>query len=216
MQIKKQENRAFEEMRKAALSRLAGRGSAELAARTGLDYDARSGFFSLSSLGCAIRLHDTDWEISPALTAWHHLTLLHYLATADGTPLSGELIRFGDLPGGMVRGGGFDRDSERILGSEWGCRPLEQVSRVCRALGGRIVSANADLCALFDVFPFYRITLKLWFADEEMPGSGRLLLDKSAPHFLSVEDAVAAGELLLQQLSAQHQAMQNTAEAADG
>ena len=51
------------------------------------------------------------------------------------------------------------------------------------------------------------MTLKLWFADEEMPGSGRLLLDKSASHYLSVEDAVTAGELLLQKLSAQYRAI---------
>ena len=44
------------------------------------------------------------------------------------------------------------------------------------------------------------------------PTSGRLLLDQSASHFLSVEDAVTAGELLLQKLSAQYQAMQE----ADG
>ena len=55
--------------------------------------------------------------------------------------------------------------------------------------------------------PLYPMTLKLWFADEEMPGSGRLLLDKSASHYLSVEDAVTAGELLLQKLSAQYRAI---------
>ena len=208
MQLGKQENRAFQEMRKAAVSCLAGRKAAELAARTGLNYDAGTGTFSLSSLGCAIRIHEADWKIAPELDQWHHLMLLHYLDTADGTPVTGELMRFGDLPGGMVRGGGFDRNSERILSDEWGGRPPEQVARACRALDGRIVATNADLCAVFDLFPLYPMTLKLWFADEEMPGSGRLLLDQSASHFLSVEDAVTAGELLLQKLSAQYQAMQ--------
>lgn len=208
MPVGKQENRAFQEMRKAAVARLMNRDVGKIAEHTKLTYDARTGILSLSSLGQEVRIRCSDWEITPELDDWHHLMLLHYLDTADGTPVSGELMRFGDLPGGMVRGGGFDRDSEQILSRDWGTRPLRLVESACRALGGRIVPSNADLCAVFDLFPLYPMTLKLWFADEEMPGSGRLLLDKSASHFLSVEDAVTAGDLLLEKLSQQYRLLQ--------
>ena len=208
MPVGKQENRAFQEMRKAAVARLMGRDVGKIAEHTKLAYDARTETFSLSSLGQEVRIRCSDWEITPELDDWHHLMLLHYLDMADGSPLAGELIRFGDLPGGMVRGGGFDRDSERIFSRDWGARPTRLVERACRALGGRAVPSNADLCAVFDLFPLYPMTLKLWFADEEMPGSGRLLLDKSASHFLSVEDAVTAGDLLLEKLSQQYRILQ--------
>lgn len=208
MPVGKQENRAFQEMRKAAVARLMGRDVGKIAEHTKLAYDARTETFSLSSLGQEVRIRCSDWEITPELDDWHHLMLLHYLDMADGSPLAGELIRFGDLPGGMVRGGGFDRDSERIFSRDWGARPPRLVERACRALGGRVVPSNADLCAVFDLFPLYPMTLKLWFADEEMPGSGRLLLDKSASHFLSVEDAVTAGDLLLEKLSQQYRILQ--------
>lgn len=208
MPVGKQENRAFQEMRKAAVARLMNRDVGKIAEHTKLAYDARTETFSLSSLGQEVRIRCSDWEITPELDDWHHLMLLHYLDMADGSPLAGELIRFGDLPGGMVRGGGFDRDSERIFSRDWGARPPRLVERACRALGGRVVPSNADLCAVFDLFPLYPMTLKLWFADEEMPGSGRLLLDKSASHFLSVEDAVTAGDLLLEKLSQQYRILQ--------
>ena len=208
MPVEKQENRAFQEMRKVAVARLMNRDVGKIAEHTKLTYDARTGILSLSSLGQEVRIRCSDWEITPELDDWHHLMLLHYLDMADGSPLAGELIRFGDLPGGMVRGGGFDRDSEQILSRDWGTRPLRLVESACRALGGRIVPSNADLCAVFDLFPLYPMTLKLWFADEEMPGSGRLLLDKSASHFLSVEDAVTAGDLLLEKLSQQYRLLQ--------
>ena len=44
-------------------------------------------------------------------------------------------------------------------------------------------------------------TLKIWFADEEFPASGKLFLQDHADHYLSVEDAVTVGEILLQKLS---------------
>lgn len=48
--------------------------------------------------------------------------------------------------------------------------------------------------------PNYPVWLKIWFADDEFPASGRLLLDASAEHYLSIEDAVTVGELLLKLL----------------
>ena len=42
---------------------------------------------------------------------------------------------------------------------------------------------------------------KIWFADEEFPASGKIFLQDHADHYLSVEDAVTVGEILLQKLS---------------
>ena len=198
MREKGKENRAFQEMRKPALDRLAGRRPEEIARRSGISFDREGQVFSLHSLGRDIRIGCPGYEITPELDQWHQLLLLHYLDMADGRPLSGRLIAFGDLPGGMVRGGGFDRQSERDMSLRLGHCSRETVERACRALGGALTPSNADVCAVFSLFPLYPITLKLWFADEELPGSGRLFLDESAGRILSVEDAVTAGSLLLE------------------
>lgn len=171
-----------------------------MAARTGMPFDRQRQVFSLFSLGKDIEIDYCDWNIRPGLDEWHQLLILHYLDMADGTPLSHQLMAFGNLPSGMVRGGGFDRQSERDLGLRLGHVPQAQVERACRALGGVPTPSNADVCAVFSLFPNYPITLKLWFADEEIPGSGRLFLDRSASHYLTVEDAVTAGSLLMETL----------------
>ena len=64
-----------------------------------------------------------------------------------------------------------------------------------------VAETKADLCAVFPVLPRYPVTLKIWFADEEFPASGKLFLQDHADHYLSVEDAVTVGEILLQKLS---------------
>lgn len=194
------QNRAFEEMRKPALERLQGKDAKMIAEKTGIAYNENRMLFSLTSMGEKIQVQYPGYEITPELNEWHHLLLLHYMDMADGTPLSGQLMTFGEVPGGMVRGGGFDRQSERTLSLQLGNCPPDKVRKACEALGAEIMDSNADLTGVFHLFPFYPITLKLWFADEEIPGSGRLLLDKSAPHFLSVEDAVTAGTLVLEGL----------------
>ena len=187
MDIKSQ-NRAFEEMLKPALARLQGKDARVLAENTGIEYDKNQQIFFLESLGEKIQILYPQYEITPKLNDWHHLLILH------------QLMTFGELPGGMIRGGGFDRLSERTLSLQFGnCSP-DLVQKACEALGAEIFASNADLSAVFHLFPFYPITLKLWFADEEIPGSGKLLLDRSASHFLSVEDAVTAGSLVLEGL----------------
>ena len=67
-------------------------------------------------------------------------------------------------------------------------------------LGAEFIVTNADLCASFRIFPKYPIILKVWFADDEFPVSGKLFLQDNADHYLSVEDAVTAGEVLLKKL----------------
>lgn len=191
---------AFQEMRQAALARLEGKQPEEIAARTGLNYDQDRQCFTLCTLGQDVQINFPGYEIASLLDEWHQLLILHYMDMADGTPLSGQLIPFGALPSGMVRGGGFDRQSEQALSLRLGKASPEAVEQVCRDLGGVLEASNADVCAVFSLFPRYPITMKLWFADEEIPGSGRLFLDECAGHYLSVEDAVTAGSLLLERL----------------
>ena len=77
----------------------------------------------------------------------------------------------------------------------------EKIQKACKNLGAEFTETKADLCAVFPVLPRYPVTLKIWFADEEFPASGKIFLQDHADHYLSVEDAVTVGEILLQKLS---------------
>ena len=201
-------NRAFAEMRKVALGWLEGRDPRDIARRTGIAYAPERSEFVLTSLGRELRLRWPDCEIEGASGDWHALVLLHCMHLADGAPLEAEWISFAQLRDGMVRGGGFDRDSAERLSRLLGARTPEAVERACAALGGEAAGTNADYAAVFSILPRFPILLKLWFADDEFPASAKLLLRKGADHYLTVEDAVTAGEVLMLALEAQLQKVQ--------
>ena len=183
------ENRQFEAMLAVAQERLAQHAPEDIAGKAGTQY--ADGSFSLKTLGqtATVRLSD-------------------YLDLADGAPLTGRTITFSQYKDGLVRGGGLDRNAELIVRRDLGILPPEELERRCRSLGAELLPSNADFCARFDFAPRYPIWLKVWFSDEEFPASGRLLLDESAPHYLTIEDAVTVGSLILDQLTgAQHWAV---------
>ena len=72
------------------------------------------------------------------LGEWHQLVILHYMDMADHSRLTGNQINFGALPGGMVRGGGFDRLCEQTVSRDLGNWTEEKLETVSRLLGGRI------------------------------------------------------------------------------
>ena len=203
------ENRAFSEMLTAAKSRLAGLSPAEIAGRAHVAFDAGHQIFLLSSLGEEVSIHYPSYDIEQELDEWHHLVILHHLDMADGTPLGQGMISFGELRDGMVRGGGFDRTCERTMAHYFAKKPLENLQAVCITLGASIEPSNADLCAVLPFLPQYPVTWKLWLAEEEdeIDGSGRLFLNSSADHYLSVEDAVTVGTLILNKLRQRYEMM---------
>ena len=194
------QNQTFGEMLKAALIPLAGRAPGDIALQTGMVYDAVSGCFSLESLGRKIAFRWPECALPEGIEPWHFLVILHYMDQAAGIQPSGRLIPFGAQTGGMVRGGGFDRDCENAVRRQLGACEPALLEEACCSMGGRLLSSNADLCAEFAFLPRYPLTLKIWFADDEMEASGRMFLDEAARHSLSVEDSVTAGTLILEGL----------------
>lgn len=194
------ENRQYEAMLQVARARLCGRNAEKIAAQAGAELCEEG--FRLQSLGKEVLVKIPGLELEPECSMWHTLTLLHYLDLADGTEQSGQLMTFSQYPeGGLVRGGGFDREAENLIAQKLGALPPAELEARCRALGGEILPGNADLCVRFDFLPRYPVWLKVWFADEEFPASGRMFLDKSAPHYLTIEDAVTVGSLILDNLT---------------
>lgn len=200
------ENRQFELMLEAVRSRLLRHVPEEISEKAGVRYE--NGVFWVRTLGRRVEIQWPAGKITPPVSTWHTLTLLHYLDLADGTPLTGRTITFSQYKDGLVRGGGLDRNTELIVRRDLGVLPWEELARRCEALGAELLPSNADFCARFDFAPRYPVWLKVWFADEEFPASGRLLVDESAPSYLTIEDAVTVGALILDELTgAQHWAV---------
>ena len=193
-------NRAFQEMLTAAKGWLSGRSPEELAGLAGAEWKPEEKILSLQSLNQRLEVSAEDWSVRPQPEEWHHLILLHYLSIADGTQLSDEMISFGNLKDGLIRGTKFDRTADLALARFLKDREPEQIKAVCRSLGAGFQDSNADLCAVFPFLPRYPVAVKIWFADEEFPASGKMLVSASADHYLTIEDAVTVGEVMLGKL----------------
>ena len=119
-----EENRAFMAMHRVARSWLAGSDPGEIARLSGVAYDPERSEFALSSLGREMRMRWPECAVRGDCGPWHELLLLHYMHLADGTLPSGAWISFSELRDGMLRGGGFDRDSAaRLSGMLGGLAP---------------------------------------------------------------------------------------------
>ena len=195
-----QENRMYSQMLKAAYRWLAERQPEDIAEKAGVTFDGSG--FHFESLGIPVTVSYPAYQITPALDPWHQLIILHYLHLADGTPLSYQTIAFAQQRDGMVRGGGLDRKAEAVISK----LELNALKQRCEVMGCKEKAANADYCVELPLLPMYPVTLNYWQADEEFPASGRLLTDSSAEHYLTIEDAVTAGELLLQILERPYEA----------
>ena len=185
-------NRQLELMLTPAREKLAGRTVTDICEKAGVVFDEDTDDLLVPSLGEIIRVRLPDYVILQELDMWRHLTLLQYLDTADGTPLSGTEIGLGDMRGGLSRGLGFDRDIEMMFAREFRKATADDVAVACRALGGRIVPGNADVTAVIDYAPRFPVTVRFWCGDEEFPPSGKTLVDASAEHYLTLEAAGGA------------------------
>ena len=195
-----EKNQTFTQMNQVALSWLAGRDPKEIANNAGLQYDANDRIFQFSSMGIDLTVAYPSYEITPAVSEWHRLAILHYLHLADGAPLTGREITFGQMRSGMVRGGGIDRKCEQAIQSMKDLTE-EKLAQICESLGGKRINTNADVAYRIPFLPRFPVTLKFWLPDEEFPASGRLLLDSSADHYFTIEDAVTVAEILIEKIA---------------
>ncbi len=200
MEAKIPDNRAFSKMRTSAVQRLRNHPLEEIAARSGAVFHSENKSLEIQSLNQRLEISLPEYSFTPYIEEWHQLVILHYLDLADGWKVSKEQLSFGGLKDGLIRGTKFDQYMEKELRLFLADKSPGQILKICKSLGAEIVEDRADLCAVFPFLPFYPIWLKIWFADEEFEASGKMLLSKNADQYLTIEDAVTVGDILLSRL----------------
>ena len=193
-------NRAFEEMRKAALKRLRLQAPPEIAQKAGGIFHPDDSTLELYSLGQRLEVSIPEYIIRQKIENWHYLVLLHYLEQADGQPVSNEFYPLAAMKDGLIRGTKFDHELEQKLSRLFTGKQAGELERICTGLNGRTITTNADFSVVFPFFPNLDLLLKIWFADEEFPASVRLLISNNADHYITIEDAVTIGEIMIQYL----------------
>lgn len=192
------ENRAFNEMLIAGKKRLENKSPAEIAKNAGVVFDEETSTIKLKSFDKEIEIKYPSYDVIGWDNEWYILMLLHYLDLADGSPMEGKLIHFGELKDGLIRGARFDKTIEEQMKKFLSKKDEDKVINTCKALCGEQIKSKADYSAVFKLFPNYPITVNIWFEDEEFPAEANMLIDKSADNYLTIEDAVVAADLMMQ------------------
>ncbi|MDI7277283.1 MAG: DUF3786 domain-containing protein, partial [Anaerolineae bacterium] len=126
------------------------------------------------------------------------LIVLHYLITADGTPLADRWLSFRELPDGRVYDAAFRKRACEPLARVFGQRPAA-LAAAGRRLGGEVLSFG-DVSFLFHVLPRVRVATILHAADDEFPAEANVLFDASMRHYLPIEDVAVLGGLVAGEL----------------
>ncbi len=173
-----------------------------VAARAGVDYWPRgseAGEFRISFFERKytvtypdLDVTEVDSEKRPPLVT--QILLLHYLRTADGTPLAGEWIAFRYLPDGRVYENAFEGRAPRELARVFG-RDREGFVKAARALQGSELRYG-DAGFSFRALPRLLLACVLWLGDDEVPPAAKVLFDAAAGHYLPTEDLAAVGGML--------------------
>lgn len=202
------ENRQMELMLAPARERLKVFTPQELCEKGNLVYDESSRMFVLESMNQPIHISYPDFEMVEKLDMWDHLSLLQYMFTADGTPLTGEYIGLAEMRGGLSRGRSFDVEISRTFEKDFVDVTAEVFEQACISLGGEILNTKADASAVLHYAPMFPILVNYYEGDEEFAPSGKLLVDRHGEHYLEVEAAGSICGLVLGKIREQILKMQ--------
>jgi hypothetical protein len=123
---------------------------------------------------------------------------LHYLTGAKGTPTTGKLIAYKQLPGGVSYFPAFSQRAIAPLVKNFGESP-ELLMKAATKLGGHEAD-HGDVSVTVGAFPRVPITLVLWRGDEEVAPNGNILFDANIPDYLSTEDVTVLCETIVWKL----------------
>ncbi len=201
-----QENRAYQEMLKPAVARLQGRNPQDIEKKGNVIFRPENSLLEIPSMGETYEISYPDFKCRGNIDEWLHLVMLHYLDLGDGTPVSWDFITFGNMKDGLIRGTGFDRTVDRELQQIFRGKENKEIREICESLGEKFQgSTKGDMCVVLPFLPRVPMILMVWFADEEFEATGKLLLTASVDHYLTIEDAVTAGEYVLRYIKKKFQ-----------
>jgi hypothetical protein len=140
-----------------------------------------------------IRVEEAGEQTPPP--RWLQLILLHYLLTADGTPVADRWITYRYLPGAYLFEGRFQSMAIQPLVRAFG-QDIEGFKRACLSLGGVPMSRTGDAAFRFLALPCIPVACILYLGDEEVAPSVNILFDSAASHYLPTEDLSYLGSYL--------------------
>jgi hypothetical protein len=158
---------------------------------------------TLKYLDCDYKIDISSVQVSPVkssqpISLREKILILHYFTQAKGTPASGKLIAYRDLPGGLVYYPTFTKRTIKPLINSFGKNPdlLISAGKVFNAKQGDI----GDVSLVIDVFARVPVTCVLWLGDNELNPEMNLLFDANITDYLASEDVTIVCENIVWRL----------------
>ena len=126
------------------------------------------------------------------------ILMLHYFTSAKGTPPTGILINFKQLPGGLSYFPAFSQRTINPFVKHFGQKPALLID-TSEKLGG-YKTEQGDISATINAFNHVPITFALWRGDEEFSPSGAVLFDANISDYLPTEDVTVLCETVVWRL----------------
>jgi hypothetical protein len=131
-----------------------------------------------------VTLRDTDEDV----TLVDKILLLHYVTYAGGTPLSGQLISFKELPEGTGYFPAFYKRAIKPLVTFFGDEP-ERLPAMAELVGGQRVDFG-DISVTINALSMVPLTLVLWKGDAEFSAEATIMFDRTITDHLPTEDII--------------------------
>jgi hypothetical protein len=127
------------------------------------------------------------------------ILILHYLIAAKGTPNTGKLIGFKQVPGGLFEHASFSREVLTPLLDHFGKEP-ERLVKAAANLGGSR-AGYGDVAVSIKAFPKLSVVIVLWRGDDEFAPNASMLFDSTVTDYLSTEDMSVLCERIVEKLA---------------
>lgn len=184
---------------RSALPELEPLATAERAAISYQKQDTASGHFRIPFLNASYLVSWPEGLVTQAegtkpVDIATQLLLLHYLLTADGTPVIGQWIAFRNLPGGLGYFAAFQGRASLRLAHTFG-QDKAGFEAAARTVSGERLTFG-DTSFLFRALPRVWLAVVLYLSDEEFTANANVLFDAAASHYLPTEDLAVLGGML--------------------
>lgn len=193
-------NRQLQAMLEPAREKLKKYSPEDICKKANITYDESEKTFCIQSMGQNIFVHYPDFVMEQSLEMWHHLTLLQYMDTADGAPLTGRWKSLQQMRGSLARGSGFDKDIGTMFERYFSDITKVEFLRACERIGGVMVDGKADVSVIIPYAPMFKVLVNFWEGDDEFPASGKVLVDENAEHYLEIEAAGGACSAVIMEI----------------
>jgi len=176
---------------KAACEKLAQVNIEEQCRNSGAQYDANFNRVTIEYLNQPYFVKLPKYEISlkeseEQIPLRDKILILHYLSLAKGTPPTGKLITYKQVPGGTPYFARFSQLAVEPLLSHFGGNP-ELLIPAAEKLGGKSIN-RGGVAVVINAFSRVPVTIVLQGGDEEFPPTASIMFDSTIPDYLPSED----------------------------